>query len=298
VEDKKPYQAQIDYLITSIEKKIAENFDTKVKRVLQSGSWKKGTILKPQHDVPIDIDLIFFLDVGPDDYAELHQAKGEIVPILQSIYPSKSEDDFWENPRTAGLEFIDSGLNMDIVPVGKTRNSDYVAQPNLDGTVTYTAPDLQLQFISDRKVANSNYATIVRLLKKWRNFKDIRLSSFAIELIVAHLDLEKGVESNIQEALLRSFVLLTKKQSLVILFNAPVGVYQDTGSHVYIADPTSNVNNVVHSVTDEEWCGIRAHANVALDTLTLAEHEEGMTATVELWKEIFGSDFNINPIEE
>jgi len=296
-EDKQKYQTQIDYLVRSLESKIAEHIDTRVLRVIQSGSWKKETILKEIDGVPIDIDLLFFLDVEPEDSHILHTANDLMLPILKSIYPNKSDSDFWDNPKTAGLEFTESGLNVDVVPVGKTRNIEYVTQPDKNSTLYITSPERQLQFISDIKTANTNYTTIVRLLKKWRNFNKIELSSFVIELIVAYLDINKGIQTDIQESILRFFKLVGKKQFPVLLFNAPFGTYQDTGSHVYIADPTFEENNIVHNVTDLEWNLVRIKANTAFETLILAEGEEFMTQTLELWKEVFGTDFNIEPIE-
>lgn len=295
-EDKKEHQIQIDNLISSVEAKIKELIGTKVIKVLQSGSWRKNTIIKPKDGVPIDIDLVFFLDIDKDDYETLFHANDLILPILKSIYPNKKDDDFWNNPKTAGLEFIESGLNVDIVPVGKTDVADYVAQPDQGGKIYFTSPKKQLQFISDRKSSNLNYTTIVRILKKWRNFHDVDLSSFAIELIIAHLDIEKGVESNIQEAILRFFKLISKKQFPIILFDVPYGSYSHDGSHVYIADPTYKTNNIVSGVTDLEWNMVRIKADAAFETLILAECEEFISTTVGLWKEVFGTDFNIDPI--
>ncbi len=296
-EEKAEYQDQIDRMIGLIEAAILEHIDTRVIKVRQAGSWRKGTIIKPQHDVPVDIDLIFYLDIDHDEYSDLHHANDKMMPILKSVYPQKNDEDFWDNPRTAGLEFIESGLHVDIVPVGKTNNPDYVAQPDIDGNVYYTSPTKQLEFIKQRKEANPNYTAIVRLIKKWRNFQDIKLSSFAIELIVAHLDITAGVEIDISEAILRFFKLIGKKKFPVILFNAPFGTYEDEGSHVYIADPTHSSNNVVRSMTDSDWGLVRECANTAFDTLVLAEEEPHQTATLDLWKELFGPDFNTNPIE-
>ena len=295
-EDKKKHQDQIDYLVSSVESKIKEHVDTKVLKVLQSGSWKKGTIIKPMDDTPIDIDLVFYLDIGYDDYSTLHRANDLILPILKSIYPQKNDAEFWNNTKTAGLEFVTSGLNVDIVPVGKTNNSDYVAQPSENQTIYYTSPTKQLEFISDRKNANPNYSTIVRILKKWKNFHGVNLPSFAIELIIAHLEINKGVEIDIYESILRFFRLVSKKQFPVLLFNAPQGSYQEDGSHVYIADPTYEENNIVKSITDLEWNQIRIKADTAFETLLLAEEEEYITTTIDLWKEVFGPDFNIDAI--
>lgn len=298
-EDKKKFQPQIDNLVSSVKQKIVEMTDTNVVRVLQCGSWKKGTILKPKDDVPIDIDLVFFLNIEHGDIESLEQAHDYILPILKSIYSQKDDDDFWTNPKTAGIEFIDSGLNVDVVPVGKTGDQDYVAQPDPNSVsgVYFTSPDKQLSFISKRKEENTSFSAIVRLIKKWRNFNDIGLSSFAIELIVAHLDMEKGVEADIHEAILRFFKLVSKKQIPIILFDVPYGAYQHDGSHVYIADPTNQENNVVKNMTNLEWNLIRIDANRAFDTLLLAEEEEHITTVYELWKEVFGTTFNIDPIE-
>lgn len=295
-EDKQKYQSQIDHLISAIELNIPKHVDTKVIKVRQAGSWRKGTIIKPKDDVPVDIDLIFFLDISPEEYYKLHHAKDQLLPILKDVYPQKSDEDFWDNPKTAGVEFIDSGLNVDIVPVGKTQNDDYVAQPDRGSSVCFTSPKKQLDFISERKEMNVNYSAIVRILKKWRNFNNVKLSSFAIELIIAYLDINKGVETDIHEAILRFFRLICKKQFPILLFNAPYGTYKNDGSHVYIADPTFEENNILRSVTNVEWDIVRSKADTAFETLLLAEEEPYLGSTLDLWKEVFGPDFNTDPI--
>ena len=101
-DDKLKYQPQIDHLVESIETKIREHVDVRVLKVLQAGSWKKGTILKPKDDVPIDIDLVLFLDIDASEYATLHSANQLMLPILKSIYWNKDDEDFWDNPKQRG----------------------------------------------------------------------------------------------------------------------------------------------------------------------------------------------------
>ncbi len=295
-EDKKYYQPQIDNLISSIQSKIDEHTDTNVKKVLQAGSWRKGTIIKPMDDKPIDIDLVFFLDIDFSNYSTFQEINSLMIPILKKIYPQKKDEDFWNNPKTAGLEFIASGLNVDIVPVRETNVADYVQQPDAHNNKYFTSPKKQLQFISDRKAANTNFTTTVRILKKWKNVHGLVLSSFAIELIVSYLDINFGVENSIEESILRFFKLVSKKQFPVITFNAPYGTYKPDYSNVYIADPTYNENNVTKYISNEEWNLIKTKANTAFDTLFLADEEEYITPTVTLWKEVFGTEFNIDEI--
>lgn len=297
-EDKRYYQPQIDHLIKNIQDKIDEHTDTNVIKVLQAGSWRKGTIIKPLDDTPIDIDLIFFLNIDFSNYATFQDINRVMIPILKKIYPTKHDDDFWTNPKTAGLEFRTSGLNVDIVPVRETNVADYVQQPDSHNNKHFTSPKNQLKFITERKEANTNFTTIVRILKKWKNLKSISLSSFAIELLISYLDLNSGIENSIQESILRFFKILGKKKFPTILFNAPYGNYKADGSYVYIADPTFNENNITRYLTASEWEEIRQQANIAFDTLLLADEEEYLTPTVELWKEVFGSEFNIDEIKK
>lgn len=296
-EDKRKYQLQIDNLISSMQAKIDERTDTTVIKVLQAGSWRKGTIIKPLDDKPIDIDLVFFLDINFSNYSTFQEINKLMIPILKSIYSQKNNDDFWSNPKTAGLEFVASGLNVDIVPVRETDVTDYVQQPDVHNNRFFTSPKLQLKFISDRKIANPNFSTIVRILKKWKNFQGISLSSFAIELIISHLEIVQGVETNIEESLLRFFKLLGKKQFPTITFNAPYGTCKPDGSFVYIADPTYNENNVIRYLTKNDWDLIREKANTAFDTLILSNEEEYITPAISLWKELFGSEFNVDEIK-
>jgi len=104
-------------------------------------------------------------------------------------------------------------------------------------------------------------------------------------------------ETNIQEAILRFFKLVSKKQFPVLLFDVPYGSYKPDGSHVYIADPTNTENNIVKNISNREWELIRLKANDAFETLLIADEEEHITPTIDLWKEVFGSDFNIDPIK-
>jgi hypothetical protein len=293
-EDKKKYQPQIDNLISSIQIKINEHTDTNVVKVLQAGSWRKGTIIKKMDNNPVDIDLVFFLNIDMSNYETFQEISQVMIPILKLIYPNKNDEDFWDNPKTAGLEFISSGLNVDIVPVRDINTEDYVQQPDINNIRFFTSPKNQLKFISERKEANPNYSTIVRILKKWKNFQEVKLSSFAIELIVAHLDLTIEIETTIEESLLRFFKYIGQKTFPVITFNAPYGTYKPDNSCVYIADPTYNDNNVTKYINNNDWENVREKANIAFDTILLADEEEFITPSVELWKEIFGGEFNIN----
>ena len=90
------------------------------------------------------------------------------------------------------------------------------------------------------------------LLKWWRNEKEFKpsdeecgLSSYAIEMIVAHLDIVKGVEQNIEEAIIRFFTFLSTANFPVIKFAGAIKSVPQFETPIYIADNTNNENNAV-----------------------------------------------------
>ena len=126
------------------------------------------------------------------DLATLHS---RIRKLLAKIYPTKKPEDFTIQPRTLGIEFRESGLEMDLVPVLAIDGpGDYGWQPSSQGDKPVkTSVTKQLEFIRARKDAYANFTALVRLLKFWRNFHELddSLRSFTIELIVSHLQ-ERG----------------------------------------------------------------------------------------------------------
>ncbi len=294
-EDKTKYQNQIDNLISSLSDCIKNNSNTKVTKVIQAGSWKKGTILKPDNDNPVDIDLVFFLDIGREDSSTLDEINELLVEFLKLVYPTKNNEDFWDNPKTAGIEFLSSGLNVDIVPVKQIDNSDYVEQPDKNMKTYKTSPKGHIDFISKRKSANPSFSSAVRIIKKWKNLNEVKLSSFAIEMIISYLEITEGVNTNIEDAIVSFFNLIGRKKFPIITFLD--GEINAVNSPVYIADPTNNENNIAEYVSGNEWKSIRDSGNKSFETIMFARELEGKATTLELWKEIFVDSFNISNLE-
>lgn len=304
--DKSEYKDQIENLKTQLDKYLSEHpLDVEIKKTKQAGSWAKGTILYPSANTGLDIDIAFYLKVGEVDEKDLHKINSTIVKLLKKIYPTKEEKDFDKNPKTANVVFKTSGLSVDIVPVIDIMDKfpqrkdleGYVFQPDSKSFTWYvTSIDKQLKFISDIKANNANYASIVRILKKWKAVKELPISSFAIELVVAYLDINKGVVTNIEEGILRTLNFLGEKKCPNISFGAPSISNHDNNGVVIISDPTNSNNNVAKYLLKEDWDKVRVEANAALETICFADEKEYEAETINLWKEVFGTEFNINAL--
>jgi len=190
---KASYTQQIDTLKSNVLKAVdaMENTKvTKVTRVIRAGSWKKGTALAPKGDYPLDIDMVFFLDIEDDAAFDGEDLRDQIIDVLCKAYPNKQRSEFTDGRKTVGVVFRGTGLEVDIVPfIPEKGNTTYGRQPRkkLHSGEFKTSVDKQLNFIRKVKEKSTNFTSIVRILKSWKNYQELELSSFSIELAVAHL---------------------------------------------------------------------------------------------------------------
>lgn len=301
------FREQIKNLQDKLETKIKDDKRTglKVTRYIIAGSWKKRTILRHTGDNPIDIDLVLYVEGDEDLQKDMKNIHDFIVKYLGEIYPSKdikNDVDAEGNTKSITITFIGTGLQVDIVPTVPLSNpKEYVWQPQRGGGGKYTTSVTgQLNFALERSTQNPSFTSIVRAIKWWRNYKELQptddepgLSSFAIELIVAYLDITKGVEKNIEEAVIRFFQFLSTSNFPVIKFAGAINSVPAFDTPIYIADPTNNENNVTRKMTKSKWGEIINEANDAFDSLNIAQSKSYEGDTVEEWKHVFGPSFNI-----
>lgn len=302
------YREQINNLKQKLETKIKEDKRTglKVTKFLISGSWKKRTILRPTGDNPIDVDLILFVESDESLQDDLKRLHDFVVEYLGEIYPTKDihrDVDADGNTKSIKIRFSGTGLELDIVPVVPLKTpAEYVWQPQRggEGKKYVSSVSKQLDFAITRKEANPSFTLIVRAIKWWRNYKELKpssdepgFSSYAIELIVAYLDITKGVQENVEEAIIRFFQFVSTSNFPVIKFNGAINSIPVFDSPIFIADSTNNENNVTRKMTDSKWREIVQEADEAFDSLNIAQSKNFEGDTIEEWKMVFGPSFSI-----
>lgn len=288
------YNNQIDSLKDEVIRAINGMDNTKVTKVRRAGSWKKGTVLKPRDGVALDIDLVFFVDVDKETSFDAEELRNEIIKALCIAYPNKRHEDFENGRKTVGIVFRGSGLEIDIVPfIPDCGNSSYGRQPRkkLNSGDFRTSVDKQLDFISSVKNKNAYFTHVVRILKHWRNYKEIELPSFAIELLVAHLINVGKIKKDLEQAIIIFFDFLAHEPKMIIQFPNAIGNVQ--GSPPVIADPTNNENNTLETMSPIEWSEVVDMALHGFETISYARVVEEKGQTFSLWKEVFGPRFNI-----
>lgn len=310
-EDMPKFREQVKNLQDKLEAKIKNDKRTglRVAKYLIAGSWKKGTILRHTGENPIDIDLILFVDSDEDLKNDLKKLHDFIVQYLGEIYPMKdikNDVDAEGNTKSITITFTGTKLIVDIVPVVSLKTpKDYVMQPQRGGGGRYiTSIIRQLDFAGDIKDKNPSFTSIIRAIKWWRDYKELQptddepgLSSFAIELIVTYLDITKGVEQNIEEAIIRFFHFLITPNFPVIKFTKAINQIPTFDTPIYIADPANNENNVAKKLDKAKWTEIKSEADDAFDSLNIAIAKNYEGDTTEEWKHVFGPSFNITEEE-
>ena len=295
---RKEYIAQVDYLIERLTKKIEDDSSFSVTGFRKTGSLVKGTVLKPRGDFGVDADIAVFLDVSEaekDDVSRLHEI---IRRLLISVYPTKKDEDFLVQPRTLGIHFHDSGLDVDLVPVIPIKaEPGFGWQPSSqNGDSIKTNIKAQLDFIASRKKADPRFRDLVRLLKKWRNEQELeKVRSFAIELIVSHIFDNDGAMDSLESGLQRFFLYVAQSELRTpIAFPEHGTVKSFPSDPVVILDPVNVENNVAMRLTDQERSEIVSACVLAWETIQTASCNGTKGETIDFWKELFGRSFTID----
>jgi hypothetical protein len=295
---RKDFLAQVDYLIEGFATAAKGDDVINIKKFLKTGSLRKGTVLRPRGDIGVDADVAVYLHGKGISSYDLDNLHDRIRRLLTKIYPGKRPEDFTVQPRTLGIQFRTSGLEMDLVPLLAIDGADdYGWQPSSRGEAPVkTSVPKQLEFIRTRKNSYGNFTALVRLLKHWRDFHELDDSfrSFTIELIVSRLQDVHGAPRSLEDALLRFFLYVAESE-----LRAPIS-FKECGTpnvfpedRVVILDPCNVENNVGRRITDQDCTNIVAQCREAWETLSYARNYDGKTQTLELWKEAFGRSFVI-----
>lgn len=290
---RKEYHEQVDRLVTELSKRLHDQTEIKITKVVKAGSFAKYTILRITSEDPVDVDVVFYISGRNVDKETLASLSQLIYDVLVKLYPNKAVEDFEIQRKAATVTFVGSGLSVDIVPVIEDpARPGYGWQFDIhDNTKVQTCAPCQIKFVRDRKDADSDFRTLVRLAKKWRNRIELKpLKSFAIELIMAHILAKNGKDGSIEKRF-RDFLLYIAQSELkeVITFPENGKVSPTFTDPVVILDPVCNTNNVASRISDDERQEIVAAATDAWETASFASTEDD----IEVWKELFGPRFKV-----
>src|SRR6266478_5631477 len=124
------FLTQVDNLISVFSGAVKKDPVINVRKFLKTGSLRKGTVLRPRGDFGVDADIAVFLNTYGASKFDLTSLHHRIRLLLCAAYPQKKPEDFTVQPRTLGVVFRVSGMEVDLVPIIPIEGpGDYGWQP-------------------------------------------------------------------------------------------------------------------------------------------------------------------------
>lgn len=286
------YHGQVDRLVTALSSRLKDQSDIKVTKVVKAGSFAKYTILQKTNQDPVDVDVVFYISGKDAANESLESLTQTIFDALIKLYPNKSVEHFEIQRKAATVNFVGSRLSIDIVPVIANAWKDgYGWQYDIrDGSRVETCAPCQIKFVQNRKDKDPNFRTLVRLGKRWSRHAEIKLKSFMVELVMAHLLDKNGAGGSIEQRF-RDFLLYLHISGLkeVIRFPENDFLLPSFNDPVVILDPVNSNNNVGSRITEDERVEIVAAAAESWE----AAYHASTSGETEVWKEVFGPRFKV-----
>lgn len=296
---RKQYLSQVDGLIARFSKVVDLDPSLGVSKFIKTGSLRKGTVLRPRAGNGVDADVAVYIDLEETTRDVLDRLHDRIRRLLIACYPNKNPADFVIQPRTLGIAFRESELDIDLVPILPLQGpGDYGLQPSSrDKSLVKTSVTGQLEFIRAHKVRYPYFTALVRLLKHWRNYKELQdsLRSFTIELIVCYLQEKLGNPASLFDGLLRFYLFLAQDQMTtpITFGRANPSNPGFAGDCVVVIDPVNYDNNVASKITPAECKEISSASEEAWEFLTAGRNNARSGESMAYYRAAFGPSFAI-----
>lgn len=295
--DAKEYREQAQRLREKLEDYLDENPEFELRKILLSGSLRKGTALRSLND----IDMACYI-CGADSNVEAKELLDYLADKLLKAFPNFSPKQIQPKTYSLTVSFQGTGLDVDVVPILYDDDPEWYGEliSQEDGSRLMTNIPLHLEFIKKRKQAQPEHFTqVVRLVKFWaqqckQENEKFRFKSFMIEMILSHLCDQEYNLSDYPEALQHFFTYVATsnlREKIVFPDYYDRRTVKSFAEPVQIIDPVNAENNVACLYTDEDADRIVSAALDAGDAIDAALMAPTKQETITYWRRVFGSSF-------
>ncbi len=210
-----------------IENVLRSVLGAKIEAVYYSGSYAKGTAVKPNFD--LDVCLYF----KHDSFENLREMHSTVLRVLKAEHTNVA-------PQTVSIHVDLGGTGIDVVPARSF--SDGSGTANL--YVATTGASLQTNIPMHKEYVSKSHArATIKLMKIWRNLHGIHFKSFALELLVI-----KALEKTPPDA------------ALDVQFQKTLGFAANEATSVHLVDPANSNNIVSDLVPDSDKVNLQRQA--------------------------------------
>lgn len=294
------YRDQVNRLSDRLSKHIAANPGFALVKTLHAGSVAKGMALRTVDD--LDLAVYVKKEKAPAKDSDLVPWLAE---RLREANPTLQQNQFDTNqPHCVRLAFRGSGLDVDVVPVlyeGAPDDLGFLVHRRTGERILTSIPR-HLEFTRTRKQQYpDHYAQVVRLMKWWvdqckTRDTSFKCKSFLVELLVAHLAAQGGVDlSDYPRALeaIFSYMVRTGLEERIAFtdYYTESKLPGPTDDPLEVFDPVNPQNNITKHYTTTYRDRLVAAAEAAADAISEAIASDTKGRAVERWQEVLGPSF-------
>lgn len=295
------YRGQIQDLCDRLDKRIKDNPDYRLKRMMTSGSLAKRTALRSVSDADVALYVKPSDAEAAEDWDEflnwLAKELADIYGDIKGIIVEPNSKSCCICVRYTGNE-----LDVDVVPIywlNEKWDGEIVSKH--DRSRVRTNIPQHLEFVKKRHQHHPNFRQVVRLLKFWASEQkeansNFRFKSFMTELIAAHLlDKDQLNLDDYTQALREFFDYLLKSNldEVISFSDFGHGAVRKQAKSINIFDPVNSKNNIAERYDARHKELILEAAMNAADAIEYAACATSKDIALRQWQKVFGDSFSV-----
>jgi hypothetical protein len=259
--------------------------------ILNSGSVAKKTAITPLNDV----DVAVLLRPGDVPTYQLPDLLKYVRDLLVTAYHPKAQEDYSITRHAVRVEFRDSRLAVDVVPIIPHPEKERFALLPTRGSGEWvlTSIPLHLEFIRECSREHPDFLELVRLVKWWRREQGVHFKSFLIELLWAHLLRTRQVaKGDLHEALLGFFGYIVRTELReTVSFDGDHERSEAASAPVRVSDPVNPSNNVAAAIDPARRDQLVRACREAFEALAAAQTAPTAMVARTNYQRVFGPRF-------
>jgi tRNA nucleotidyltransferase (CCA-adding enzyme) len=246
----------------------------KVKKVIPAGSLAKKTILKGH----LEVDCVYILEHNGYSY---YFNFLEVQRVLRNNLPKVKQFDTSDHSISFELTSPIGCIYVDLLAAFEINSPYQIMEVNDKNAYYGSTSILHDKYFENVENEYSRFTDLVRLLKLWRDTREIQLTSYMLELIASNAIYRTKKDNNFPfylEACFRTIQSFTDGCPIIPVYwedyydNSDITLsYSPNG--LWIIDPSDPSDNIANEISDEDKRYIRSEATYGVYNMHNSRYE-------------------------
>lgn len=201
IKNKSIERSNIKSTVKTLKKRLKLHFGNKINKVIEFGSYTRGTILPRKYDENSDVDIMIFFNTNKNEVT------AETYRTYLKLFAEKYYSQYVFHKDFPSVIIELKNIKFDLVPaIIKYRFfSESIRIPDSKNTWQRTDPDGFNEILTNANTQyNSIVKPIIRLLKYWNSQNGYPYDSYKLEQLIANMNFRKdNIETGFYYAIKR-----------------------------------------------------------------------------------------------